>query len=247
MGVEIDWRWMYLIVLCFSVIPIVPALIGKFPGDDIKPEDRMSFKVLMKDKSLWLLVGILSFGVISELSVGGWLVNFLEKTYEWSPVAASSMLSSFFIGFSAARLFLGPIIDRIGFTLSLIIVSLLAAISTVIAIVGGESYAIFFAIAGIGVAPIYPTVMAFISKRYPNDSDVVISFIVTIMGLGTVIGNYAIGMIIKVVKQAYGTDTQLALVRGLQAGYMFIALCALVCGMLSIWMYVYLKRRKELI
>lgn len=246
-GHTIDWRFMYFIVLAFSLIPIIPALMGKFPGDEVQPHERKSFRTLMSDRSLWLLVGILTFGVISELSVGGWLVNFLEKSYQWSTVSASGMLSSFFIGFSLARLLLGPIIDRIGYTLSVIIVSLFAAVCTFIAVLGGESLAIFFALAGAGVAPIYPTVMAFISKRYPQDSDVVISFIVTVMGVGTVAGNYIIGLIVNVVKQIFGGETQLAIMRGYQAGYLFIGFCALLCGVLSIILYLHLKRRSELI
>jgi len=246
-GTTIDWRVMYMLVLALSLIPMIPTFLAKFPGDEIKQEDRKSFRALLSDISLWLLIAILTFGVISELAVGGWLVNYLEKTYQWSTVSASSMLSSFFIGFSLARLLLGPIIDRIGYTLSIIIVSLFAGVCTFIAVLAGENYAIFFALAGAGVAPIYPTVMAFISKRYPNDSDVVISVVVTIMGIGTVIGNYVIGLIVKFGKSLYGGETQLAIMRGYQAGYLFIGCCALICAALSIVLYRYLKKRKELI
>lgn len=247
MGYTIDWRLMYFIVLGFSLIPIIPTLLSKFPGDEIKAEDRKSFRALASDYSLWLLVGILTFGVVAELSVGGWLVNYLEKSYQWSPVSASAMLSYFFIGFSLARLLLGPIIDRIGYTLSVIIVSLFAALCTFVAVLGGESYAIFFALSGAGVAPIYPTVMAFISKRYPNDSDVVISFVVTVMGIGTVVGNYVIGLIINGVKYYYRAEPAISVLRGYQAGYLFIGVSALICGVLSIMMYFHLNKRKQLI
>lgn len=247
MGYTVEWGLMYFIVLAFSLIPIIPTVLGKFPGDEIKAEDRKSLRTLASDYSLWLLVGILTFGVIAELSVGGWLVNYLEKSYEWSTLSASAMLSYFFIGFSLARLLLGPIIDRIGYTLSVIIVSMFAAICTFIAVLGGEGYAIFFALSGAGVAPIYPTVMAFIAKRYPNDSDVVISFIVTIMGIGTVIGNYVIGLIINGVKHMYRAEPAIAVLRGYQAGYLFIGVSALLCAILSIMMYTHLKKQKQLI
>jgi len=247
MGVTVDWGLMYMIVLGFSLIPIIPTLLGKFPGNEIKQEDRKPLLALARDRSLWLLVGILTFGVVAELSVGGWLVNYLEKSYQWSSVSAASMLSSFFIGFSLARLLLGPIIDRIGYTLSIIIVSLFAALCTFAAVLGGEGWAIFFALAGAGVAPIYPTVMAFISKRYPNDSDVVITFIVTIMGLGTVVGNYVVGLIVNGVKYMYGGESQLAIMRGYQAGYLFIGVCALLCSVLAAIMYMNLKKKNELI
>jgi len=247
LGYTIDWRGMYLAMLMLSVLPMIPALMSKFPGDDHAESERTPLKQLVKDRALWLIVIILSFGVVSEMAVGGWLVNFLEKSYNWDPAAAAGMLSAFFLCFSAARLLLGPITDRIGFTLSIIILSGFTGICTFIAIFGGESYAFLFAAAGIGIAPIYPTVMALIAKRYPKESDTAITFTVTMMGIGSVIGNYAIGAITSGFKQLYGSGTELGLLRGLQAGYGFIGLCALICSLFGIVLYRYLKNRKQLV
>lgn len=246
-GHTLDWRGMYLVMLLLSVIPIVIALFSKFPGDDISQEERISFKTLLKDRVIWFMVLVLTFGVVSELAVGGWLVNFLEKAYEWDSVTASGMLSIFFLCFALARLFLGPLTDRIGFVVSLIIFSGFSAICTFAAIIGGESVAFLFAASGAGIAMIYPTVMAFIAKRYPKGSDTAITFIVTMMGLGSVIGNYLIGGVIELVKRAVGEDSPVGLLRGLQAGYGFIGLCAALCTVTGIILYVYLYKRKEVI
>lgn len=246
-GYTLDWRGMYLVMLSLSILPILSALGSSFPGDQLAQEDRIPLKKLMQDPALWFMVLILTFGVVSELAVGGWLVNFLEKAYSWDTVTASGMLSAFFLCFALARLCLGLLTDKIGFNLSLIIFSGFSAICTFAAIVGGEAYAILFALAGIGIAMIYPTVMAFIAKRYPNGSDTAITFTVTLMGIGSVIGNYLIGGIIEMVKNLYGSDTQIGLLRGLQAGYGFIGLCAAICSLCGIILYVYLKKRKELI
>jgi DHA1 family purine base/nucleoside efflux pump-like MFS transporter len=243
----LDWRGMYLVMLCLSVVPMIPALMSRFPGDDLLEEDRIPLKVLVRDPALWLLVTILSFGVVSELAVGGWLVNFLEKSYQWNTTSASGMLSSFFLCFSAARLLLGPVTDKIGFNLSIIILSGFAGICTFIAILAGEQAAFFFALAGVGIAPIYPTVMAFIAKRYPKGSDTAITFTVTMMGIGSVIGNYMIGVITNGMKNIYGASTEIGLLRGLQAGYGFIGLCALICSVAGMILYKYLKSRNELI
>ncbi|WP_150267280.1 MFS transporter [Paenibacillus tepidiphilus] len=246
-GHVLDWRGMYLVMLSLSLLPILSAWFSSFPGDDIPHEDRLPFKTLLRDPVIWMMVAILSFGVVSELAVGGWLVNFLEKAYEWEPVKASGMLSAFFLCFALARLLLGPITDRIGFTLSLIIFAALSALCTFAAIWGGESLAFLFAAAGIGIAMIYPTVMAFIAKRYPHGSDTAITFTVTLMGLGSVIGNYAIGGIIEGVKRAVGSSTPSGLLRGLQAGYAFIGLCALLSAVCGCILYRHLRRRDELI
>ncbi|WP_152395628.1 MFS transporter [Paenibacillus guangzhouensis] len=246
-GHMLDWRGMYFVVLSMSIVPIIFALSAKFPGDDLPQEERTPLKTLMRDPVLWFMVLILTFGVVSELAVGGWLVNFLEKAYAWDTVSASSMLSAFFLCFALARLLLGPATDRMGFTLSLILFSGFSAVCTFAAILGGEGLAFLFAASGIGIAMIYPTVMAFIAKRYPNGSDTAITFTVTMMGLGSVIGNYLIGIITEVVKNLYGSGTETGLRYGLQAGYGFIGLCAAVCAGFSFVLYRFLKRRKELI
>ncbi|MFB5677531.1 sugar MFS transporter [Paenibacillus terreus] len=246
-GSVLDWRGMYLVMLLLSIIPIIFALFSTFPGDEIKHEDRVPLKTLMQDPVIWLMVVILSFGVVSELAVGGWLVNFLEKAYGWDTVSASGMLSAFFLCFSLARLLLGPLTDKIGFTLSLIVFAGLSSLCTFIAILGGESLAFLFAAAGIGIAMIYPTVMAFIAKRYPNGSDTAITFTVTLMGVGSVIGNYLIGGVIEITKGFFGADSQLGLLRGLQAGYGFIGLCAAICAVGGVILYAYLLKRKEMI
>ncbi|MCR8642775.1 MFS transporter [Paenibacillus sp. N1-5-1-14] len=243
----LDWRGMYLVVLALSFIPIVITLCASFPSVNEEAGERASLKVLMRDPVLWYMVLILTFGVVSELAVGGWLVNFLEKAYGWSAVTASGMLSAFFLCFALARLILGPLTDKMGFTLSLIVFSALSALCTFAAIGLGESASFLFAAGGIGIAMIYPTVMAFIARRYSGASDTAITFTVTMMGLGSVIGNYLIGGVIEGVKSWVGADTQAGLVRGLQAGYGFIGLCAAICAVYSFLLYRYLKKRHELI
>lgn len=247
-GHTLDWRGMYLIMLSLSVIPMIPTLLSRFPGEEEQGGERVPFTQLMRDPAIWLIVLVLSFGVVSELAVGGWLVNFLEKAYHWNTTSASGMLSAFFLCFTFARLALGPVTDKIGFTLSLILFSAFSGICTLVAIGAGEPGAFLFAAAGIGIAPIYPTVMALIAKKYRSSSDSAITFIVTLMGVGSVIGNYLIGWITDGIKELFsgGTDTGLGLLRGLQAGYAFIGVCALLCAVCSLILYGYLRKRQEL-
>ncbi|WP_454190742.1 MFS transporter [Paenibacillus sp. Marseille-Q7038] len=248
LGYTLDWRGMYLVVLMLSLIPVIPALFSKFTEDQTADEDRLPFRQLLKDKAAWLVVIILTFGVIAEMGVGGWLVNFLEKVYGWNATNAAGMLSAFFLCFMLARLLLGPFIDRIGFTLSLVILSGFSGICTLIAIITGEPGSFFFALAGIGIAPIYPTVMALIARRYAKGSDSAITFTVTLMGIGNVVGNYLIGIIIESTKNVKaGSGTDAALRTGLQFGYGFIGLCTLLCAIFSMILYVYLKKRNEVI
>jgi fucose permease len=247
-GGELGWRGMYLVMLSLSILPIIPSVIGRFPQDQAEAGNRISFKSYVRDPIAWLIIAVLSFGVVSELAVGSWLVNYLEKAYGWSAQSASWMLSAFFLFFMLSRLFVGPITDKIGYTLSIMIFSGFAGLCSLAAVIIGEQAAILFAVAGIGIAPVYPTVMALLAKRYPHGTDVAITFTVTLMGIASVIGNVLIGVIIDGVRSmAARWDTGDGQLLGLQAGYVFIALMALLCSGACVILYGIMRRNKEVL
>jgi len=248
-GITLGWRGMYLVMLSLSVLPMIPAFMARFPEGAPDTHEKVPVKRFMQDPVAWMVVFILIFGVLSELSIGGWLVNFLEKVYSWDPAAASGLLSAFFLTFTLGRLFLGPLTDKIGFVKSLFIFSGFSGLCSILGVIIGEPGAFLFALAGAGISPVYPTAMAFLSRRYPKDSDTAISFSVVSMGIGTVIGNFLVGAVIglfnNISVKINGPDAGVSL--GLQAGYIFIGACALVCSVLAISLYKRLKKHNELI
>ncbi|PLS01829.1 MFS transporter [Neobacillus cucumis] len=248
-GGEMGWRGMYLFVLLLSLLPIVPSLLGKFPEETHEEDAKTtSYNTLLRDPVAWLIVAVLSFGVVSELAVGSWLVQFLVKAYSWNIKDASRMLSMFFLFFMLARLVLGTVTDKIGFTLSIIIASAFSGICSLSAILLGEKGAILFAISGVGIALIYPTVMALLAKRFPKGTGTAITFTVTLMGIASVIGNLIIGFIIDLVSRMFKSETGAANeILGLQVGYGFIGFLAFLCSVSSIFLYIILKKKKELI
>lgn len=248
-GSALGWRGMYMLMLALSILPMIPALMARYSNDEKKQEDRISIKEYTREPIAWLIVLVLSFGVVSELAVGGWLVNFLEKAYGWSVDSSSKMLSAFFFCFMIARLVLGPVTDKIGYTMSLILLSAFSGVCSITAIMVGEPGAFLFALAGVGIAPIYPTVMALLAKRYPNSVDTAITFTVTLMGIASVIGNLAIGFITEWTKHlfAYGELEEAGLIAGLQGGYLFIGACALLCSFTSIILYRKLKKQNAIL
>ncbi|MFD0697309.1 MFS transporter [Paenibacillus sp. GCM10027628] len=249
LGTELGWRGMYLLMLSLAILPMIPALVTRFPGNAVAEEHQITLKAYARDPVAWFMVVILSFGVVSELSIGSWLVNFLEKAYQWEMTSASGMLSAFFLCFTLARLVLGPFTDKIGFVMSLIILSAFSGICSLAAIAAGPSGSFLFALAGVGIAPIYPTVMAFLAKRYPNGSDTAITFTVTMMGIASVIGNFLVGAITDGFKLIFSdaAHPNEGLIKGLQAGYVFIGGCALLCSVVSIMLYRWLRKRNEVL
>ncbi|MFD2655981.1 MFS transporter [Gracilibacillus thailandensis] len=250
MGWEINatvlgWRGMYLIMLSLSVLPIIPVVLSRFPkeeGDD--EEDRTSIKKLTKDPIAWLIVFALTMGVTAELGIAAWLVNYLVKVSEWTIADASGMLSIFFFSFMLARLLLGPVTDKFGYAISIIVFSFLAGVLSLIPIFTGDRLAILFAIAGFGIGPIYPTMMALLARKYTRGTDTAITFTVVLIGIGGVITNLIIGYIIEwVTNLSFGTTFAESNKIGMQAGYFFISMTAILCGLATI--EIYRRLRKE--
>ncbi|MED1472581.1 MFS transporter [Bacillus salipaludis] len=244
---ELGWRGMYLMILSLSILPILPSLFGRFPEDHHNEEESTSFRALGRDPIAWMIVAILSFGVVSEISIGSWLVYYLENAYDWSLNKSSGMLSSFFLFFTLSRLFAGPITDKIGYTLSIMIFSAFSGVCSLAAVFSGEKGAILFAIAGIGIAPIYPTVMALLAKQYSKGVGTAITFTVTLLGISSIIGNLLVGFIIDFFNRVWGQRSAGGELIGLQAGYVFIAGLAILCSICSMFLYKILRNRNKVV
>lgn len=247
-GKLLGWRGMYLVVLSLSLIPIIPALLSRFPEDTLDESDRSSFKEYLHDPIAWLIVFTLSFGVVCEMAVGGWLVNYLEKVHGFSTKSASAVLTSFFLFFMLARFFLGPLTDKLGFVKSLIIFSGFAGTAIVIGVLLGKPGVFLLSFSGIGIAPIYPTIMALLSKVYQRNIDTAMTFTVTLMGIALVVGNFLVGavtdMFTYIFTSAFGSETGVYL--GYSAGFIFIGACCLICFGGLILLYKMMKKQNRI-
>ncbi len=248
-GGPVGWRGMYLFMLSLCLLPIVPALMGSLKRHEEDEKKKLSLKQYIRDPIAWLIVMVLSFGVTCEMNTGGWFVNFLEKTYGYTGPLAAARLSGFFLCFMLSRLLLGPIIDKVGLARSLAAVSLFAALSIIIGTLIGKPGVILIMISGFGISPIYPTVMAVISKLYKDNLDTAMSFTLVVMGLMIVLGNLMVGSIIDLFKNlftsSYGEAFGVSM--GYKAGFIFLGLCSLICFAGAMTLIHKLKKKGQLV
>lgn len=229
----LGWRGMFIVMLALCAVPMLPTAVARFPQEASGEAQQGTWRSMAKDPIAWSVVVMLTLGVTAEMAAGGWLVNYLEKSYGWENVRASGMLSAFFLCFTVARLVLGPVTDRIGYVKSVVIFAGFSGLCTCAAVWTGEAAAWLLALAGLGIGPVYPTVMAFLAKRYAGNSDTAITFTVTMIGVFGVLGNFLIGAI---------TDGF-----GYRAGYSTIGACALLCAVAAALLYARLRRDKALL
>ena len=221
----LGWRYMYLIILSFALIPIIPALIGRLKKK-VYNEKQTGYKALLRTPTLWLAIMIFALGAICEVGVASWLVNFLEKAYSFSPDKAALQLTLFFVVFTLSRLLLGPFTDKIGLINSLIIITAFTGVAITVGVLCGEAGTVILIVAGVGIALIFPTMMAVVAKLFTDEIDLAMTAVTTIMGLILIPANLAIGAIIQFTRPLFasgsGDDgTRLAY----STGYLFLGLC----------------------
>lgn len=222
------WRYMYLIILSSAIIPIIPALLGRLKKPD-SDKKKTGYIALLKKPALWLSVMILSFSVICEIGTVAWLANFLEKAYSFSGEKAALQLTLFFVCYTLSRLVLGRVIDKIGLLNTLIIVTAFTGSAITTGVLCGQAGSTLLVISGIGIAPIFPTVMAVTAKLFPNEVDLAMTAIITIMGIFIVPANLLIGGIIQQTSKIFaGIYGEAGMSYAYAAGYLFLGICSFV-------------------
>lgn len=236
------WRYMYLIILSCALVPAIPALIGRMkkPAGE---KHKSGYAALLKNPTLWLVVLILALGWTSEMGAGSWFVNFLEKAYSFSPEKAALQLTLFFIVFTLSRLILGPLIDKIGFINSLAVFTAFAGVLIAVGVLCGEAATPLLIIAAVGVAPIYPTVMAAVAKLFADVIDVAMTAITTIMGILIVLVNFMLGGIVQLSRMIFtNIYGESGVGMAYAAGYLFLGVCCLASFVFTM---ILRKRQKK--
>jgi len=220
-----NWRYVYIIVLSFAFVPAIPALFGRFRKRE-SGKKKTGYALLLRKPSIWLLVMLLSLGLVCEAGIGSWLVIFLEASYSFTGESAALHLTLYFVCFTLGRLLLGPLIDRLGFINSLAIGTAFAGLMVTTGVLLGPAGSPLLILAGIGVAPLFPTVMAVIAKLFSDQIDLAMTAVLTIVGVIVVPVNFLVGGIINqarvIFTDAYGGP---GLSMAYAAGFLFLGLC----------------------
>jgi fucose permease len=109
-GGTLGWRGMYAVALSLSLLPILLVPFSKFPKmQEEHHEQKTPFKEYIKNPISWLVVFILSFGVITEMTIGGWLSTILKNPLVFGHVGVRRAFRDF-LCFMLARLLSGRLL-----------------------------------------------------------------------------------------------------------------------------------------
>jgi fucose permease len=243
----LGWRYMYLVVLSWALIPLIPAAIGKYKGDSEK-HGRTNYREALKNPVQWGVILMLSFSAITEMGIGGWLANYMEKANGLSPEKAALVLTAFFTAFTFARLVLGPLTDKIGYVFSIFLFCVIGGVLVTAGTALGVKGIIPIVLAGAFISPMYPTVMAVIAKVFSETIDTAMTVTMTIMGIISMAANLVLGGIVdgarRLLEPSHGAE---AISMAYSAGIYFLGICLFLAAIAAWWLMKRLKKEGRLV
>jgi fucose permease len=245
--VTLGWRFMYLIILSWALLPLIPAMIGKYKGDS-ESHQRTNYREVLKNPIQWGVILMLSFSAITELGIGGWLVNYMEKANGLSPEKAALTLTAFFAVFTFSRLVLGPLTDKIGYVFSVLLFCVIGGVLLTAGVALGTNGIFPIIIAGAMISPLYPTVMAVVAKVFSEMIDTAMTVTMTVMGIISMISSLVLGGIVdgsrRIFEPSYGAH---AIGMSYSAGIYFLGACLFLAAISAGWLMKRLKKEDRLV
>ena len=231
----LNWRLAFLFTACFPILfflLLFPIHLSRVDNEEtIKLSD---VAMLLKNRIIIQLILLLFVYVGAEQVIAGWLPTYLINTRNVSQSIGSFTLSLFFIGLTIGRLLTGLISEKVGYSRTLVLLSLGSAVFFLLiyTIQAINPIIILFILLGFFLSGIYPTVMAQAGSIFPQYSG-------TISGVLTAAGGIG-GMLMPL---GMGIASEYA---GLQVGLFLPLVSTIIMFFLAVLSFNYIKKRKQI-
>lgn len=205
------WRQVFLVILALMLGSFAALLFLKMPAappppvnseDAPPPKAAMTLKGALREPMVWLFGLSLGFISMIEMAPSSWGIFYLQDVHGFDPTTTgATFLSLFFLLFSASRLLLGSLIEKVGYIRTLVCCVVAALLIHAAAFIIGGSGVWLIPISGLPLALLWPTLIAAALRVFGDDSGVASGAILAIcpmvssllqLGMGKV--NTALGM-----------------------------------------------------
>ncbi len=165
--------------------------------------------------------------VAMELSVGAWMMEFLQRERNMSVRTSSVYLSSFFVLLMLGRLLGAFVVERVDSLLAVLTAIVCSTICMFVGIFGNGYLVVLLPVSGFFMSIVFPTVTAAVTKLHVAKTGTILGILFAFGGVGGAFGPWTVGFVSDLAGPKIGLASSLA--------FSVIALGALFC----------LKRREK--
>lgn len=186
---------------CFTIaglaaVTLVLQLLAPFPGLTGPAAAGSGLGDVFGSATLWLLCLLLFLYVAAEVGVWNWLTQHLIAQGVPESKALNILSLGFALGLLLGRVAVAPLFQSIPAVQVVLAASVLMAITTFVMLrassAGAAAGAVF--VAGLAMAPVFPTVLAIAGDRFPNNATA-LGFVITCGWIGLAVSSRVIGSI----------------------------------------------------
>jgi fucose permease len=211
-----SWQHVYPAGLIPVFVMLVITICTIFPGNsagsqdqknDQKDEKRrhVSFWSALKKPEVWLFGCILGLSGALDSGTVNWAGLFLQDVYGLDPSTTGALFFSlFFIPYTLSRLLSGFVIEKIGYSRSLLYSGCIIAALYIIGFGLGRHGIWVLPATGIFIAIIWPTTLAVSVGFFKQDAQAMSSPIITISFMVNGLIQYSLGLINRFAGPAWG-------------------------------------------
>lgn len=164
---------------------------GKIHPDHVSQGSRFSFN--MRNPLIWLFVVAFMCSQTWEYGLGTWFVIFANKTRGFTSSEAAFYLTLFYGSYPLVRIFFSRIIHHLNLLRVVLYSFFICSLFTGFGILTGNF--IFYSLTGLGVALMYPALMAVMQDLFGSQSTKLIGFISMAGGLTQYVAIWGVGLI----------------------------------------------------
>lgn len=179
-------------------------------------EKKGMTRLALRQKVTWICAMFLLCYVGLEVSLGGWIVNFMIRVRHGEPFSSGMTATGFWLGITVGRVFLGFITPQVGERLAVSVYLLVSVGFELIFWLVPQFIVSAVAVSFLGffIGPIFPSTIIAVTKLLPSEMHVAaIGFSAAIGGGGAALLPFAVGAI----AQARGPATLQPIVLALLA------------------------------
>jgi len=180
-----NWRFTFLLIILLPLSIIFFLFKIKFHFKNILIEDKKDLKILAMP--FFYIAGLSAFIYVGiEVSIYGWLPTYWDKLNLFNLIPPALTATIFWIFLTIGRLFLGRIIDKIGFKKYLIFSAMIVIIISLLwsFLQLSLTTIILTALTGFIFSCIFPSILGYTTSNYPDHSGVITSFITIFASIG---------------------------------------------------------------
>lgn len=187
-----SWRYVYITPLLIMIS--LSSIIYKMPASNFKNINPYSKGVVSIKKTL-LISGIALFVVSLERAIGMWLPSLLSAINVES-ITMGIVMGSYWALMGIGRVFWSFFSDKLGYGRTILLTSILASLTLSAAATSSilETKLVFWPITGFFLAPIYPNIIAWITKHQTASSGYASGITFTMGSIGSIIIINIIGL-----------------------------------------------------